>query len=332
MSSATTIRAYDWADLAFGSKKPLRVLQATFIAAPRELSEKRFKQLIAAYLPKGNIVLGISKEAYVLGFEDQPQFRMLSQQAIQKVIDAVNAAGKGRVSITVLMYFQRELPYILEKLRFKHVVFVNGSWQHVLHSSPAYYYLASTRTPYDMVSPFTDEKEAEAYEHRMNEHITSKLDRRYPGETFTEHQMLEIAQDVAKASYDYSFQTGAALGRRVAGKKTYALIGAGVNKVVPYQTYAMHFGSLREKNFSPANDLNYYDTIHAEVDTLINAQKNKLSLEKTTLFINLMPCPTCARMLSQTDITEFVYQIDHSDGYAVKMLETAGKTVRRVVL
>ena len=50
------------------------------------------------------------------------------------------------------------------------------------------------------------------------------------------------------------------------------------------------------------------------------------------MFINLMPCPTCARMLAMTDIEEFVYSIDHSDGYAVKMLEAAGKKVRRVVV
>jgi deoxycytidylate deaminase len=112
----------------------------------------------------------------------------------------------------------------------------------------------------------------------------------------------------------------------------YKPLGGAFNKVVPYQTYAMHHGSAREKNFSPANDLNHYDTIHAEVALLINAQKNKTDLAGTTLFINLMPCPTCARMLSQTDIEEFVYSVDHSDGYAVKMLEAAGKKVRRVVL
>jgi len=321
---------FDWADVAFGSKKPLRSLKATFIAAPREISPARFKQIIKTYLPKGNIVLGIAKEPYITGFEGQPQFKTLESAGVAPLITQVNSASPRR--IYTLAYFQRELPYILEKLRFPHVVLVNGSWQYVFHNSPAYYYLASSKTPYDMISPFTDEKEAQAYEARMNKRIASTLDNRYPGDAFSEHQMLEIAQDVAKLSYDYSFQTGVALGSPIAGKKTYSLIGAGVNKVVPYQTYAMHFGSTREKHFSPANDLNHYDTIHAEVDAIINAQKNNLSLKNATMFINLMPCPTCARMLSQTDIEAFVYQIDHSDGYAVKMLEAAGKQVRRVVL
>jgi hypothetical protein len=36
-------------------------------------------------------------------------------------------------------------------------------------------------------------------------------------------------------------------------------------------------------------------------------------------------------MLSETDIEEFVYSIDHSEGYAIKLLEAAGKKVRRIV-
>src|ERR1700744_4481729 len=110
---------FDWADLAFGSKKPLKELRATFIAAPRELSVERFKQLIKTYLPKGNIVLGISKEPYVEGFEDQPQFKMLKRKSVQNVIRQVNQANNQH-KIYALEYFQRELPYILEKIDCKH--------------------------------------------------------------------------------------------------------------------------------------------------------------------------------------------------------------------
>jgi deoxycytidylate deaminase len=47
------------------------------------------------------------------------------------------------------------------------------------------------------------------------------------------------------------------------------------NQVVPYETHAMHHGSLREKNFSPAKDQNFYDTVHAEMNALLIALKNK---------------------------------------------------------
>ncbi len=126
-----------------------------------------------------------------------------------------------------------------------------------------------------------------------------------------------------------AFQTRVSLGRKK-GKK-YELLATTFNPVLPYQTYAMHFGASREVNFSPPHDLNHYDTTHAEVELIIKAGREKINLKGTTLFINLLPCPACARMLSRTDIEEFVYTEDHSDGYAVKMLELAGRKVRRVV-
>jgi deoxycytidylate deaminase len=329
--------AFDWSELAFGSKKPLRSLKATFIAAPRELSEARFKELVKQYLPHGNIVLGIAKEPFVAGFEGQPQFKTLEVATVQAVIDQVNQASKTH-HIYTLAYLQRELPYILEKIPLQRVVLINGSWKHAFHTSAAYYQVASSHTPYDMVSPFTDEAEAKAYEKQADRAIIKRLDAMdaLSNRSYSEQDLLGIAALSATRSYDYSFQTGTALARPKRGKPgEYELVISTYNKVVPYQTYAMHHGASRETHFSPPNDLNHYDTVHAEVNLVIEAQKAagnpKASLKDTTLFINLMPCPSCARMLSETDIEEFVYSIDHSDGYAVKMLEAAGKKVRRVV-
>lgn len=321
--------ALDWSDLAFGSKKALKDLRATFIAAPRELSLQRITQLIKTYLPKGNLVVGIAKEPYILGFEGQPQFRTLQIDApLQQLIDKVNAASPHK--IYTLAYFQREWCYILDKGGFRYVVLVNGSWRYVFHSHEAYYLLANKRISYDMVSPFASEDEAVAY----NDHVYPKmLAAQWPGEpagVFSEDDMLGLADMVAKLSFDYSFQCGAILGRKVKGG--YECIAASFNKVVPYQTYALHYGASREQHFSVPHDLNHYDTIHAEVALIVRAATDSaVHLEDTTLFINLLPCPSCARMITQTPIQEIVYVQDHSDGYAVRLLEKAGKQVRRIV-
>jgi deoxycytidylate deaminase len=217
---------------------------------------------------------------------------------------------------------------LFEKLDFARVVLVNGSWKHTFHTQPAYYALVRSGTPYDMVSPFADEIEARAYEAEVMSEIAAAHPE--PTGTFTEAQMLQKANEAALFSFDYSHQTGVALGRKKASK--YTFLGWAYNRVVPYQTYAMHHGASREANFSPPHDLNHYDTVHAEVEMIVQAQKRALDLHGTTLFINLLPCPSCARMFTETDIEEFVYSIDHSEGYAVKMLEAAGKKVRRVVL
>lgn len=310
---------FKWSDLAFGSKKPVNELKATFIAAPRELSEARFKQLVKQYLPKGNIVLGLSTEQYVKGFEDQPHFKTLQKGTVQKTIDAVNNASPYK--IYTLEYSQSEIQYILDKLKFTRIVLVNGSWLHAFHTRPEYYIIARKHIPYELVSPFSSEDEAK------NAVINFTFE--IPDGPLSAQQMLALAQESAKRSYDYMFQTGAVVGvKKGAG---YQPIIATYNQVVPYETFALHHGASREVHFSPPNDLNHYDTTHAEIDIIIRAQRNGLSLKNTTLFINLMPCPTCARALALTDVAEIIYQIDHSNGYAVDLLQRAGKTITRVV-
>lgn len=314
---------FDWQAIAFGSKKPLRDLQATFIAAPRELSAKRFAELAKAYLPGGNILLGLAKEAYIDGFAGQPQFQTLQRKTVAEIIRKVSASS-AKHKVYILTYLQRELPYILEKISPKRVVLVNGSWRHMFHTTPAYYVLMNRHIPYEMISPFCDEADAKAYEksHTPDFSIKPSL--------YTAEEMLALAHEAATMSFDYSFQTGATLGKK-SGRR-YRFILSAFNKVVPYQTYALHFGNSRELNFSPPNDQNYYDTIHAETYALLLAQQQKLDLGSTTLFVNLLPCPACARFLSQSNIDEIVYQADHSEGYAIKLLEQAGKKVRRLIV
>jgi deoxycytidylate deaminase len=332
---------FDWADIAFASKKPLSQLSATFIAAPRELSVARFKQLIKTYLPQGNILLGLAKEDYVLGLEGQPAFHMLVSADVQPIIDKVNAASQSH-KIYTLSYHQRDITFILQKLDFRRVLLINGSWYHAFHLRPEYYILANRRINYEMLSPFADVAEARAYAE-----IHAPKPPSHPQNPLTEAQMLALANEAAKQSFAYSeHQTGVALGRRAGegsgaidatgttesnAEPRYELIATAFNRVVPYQTYAMHHGASRELNFAPTNDLNYYDTNHAEVELLAQAARDHLDLGGTTLFINLLPCPTCARMFTSTDIAEFVYTEDHSAGYAIKLLEAAGKTVRRMV-
>lgn len=320
----------DWGDIAFGSKKVLSKLQATFIAAPRTLSRARLTQLIKAHLPKGNLVLGLAKEPYILGFEDQPQFRTLQLgKELRELIEKVNAASPKH-KIYTLTYFQRELKYILDAGQFRHAVFINGSWKYVFHSHEEYYLLANKQISYELASPFADEAEAVAYNDTIYPEMVKAHWAGEPVGTFTGDEMMELAGEVAKLSFDYSFQCGVTLGRKT--KDGYEYVGATFNKVVPYQTYALHYGASRERHFSVPHDLNHYDTIHAEVAMIIRAAtEDHIRLEGTSLFINLLPCPSCARMFTQTPIEEFIYTEDHSAGYAIQMLEKAGKNVRRII-
>lgn len=315
---------FDWAELAFGSKKPVNNLKAIFIAAPRLLSSARFTQLVKTYLPHSNIMLGLAQEDYVLGFDGQPQFATLRAATVQPIIHKVNTQ-KLPHKIYTLSYAQRDTKYVFKTLDFKKIVLVNGSWKYSFHTQAPYYVLVNRQIPYDMISPFASEAEALAYA----EDFEKTMQLPHPASLCSQAAMMQAADRAAALSFDYNFQTGVALGKKTKGG--YQFLAAGFNKVVPYQTYAMHHGAARERNFSPPHDLNHYDTIHAEVHLMITTQKKGIDLRGTTLFINLLPCPACARMFTQTDIAEFVYRQDHSNGYAIKMLQAAGKKIRRLV-
>lgn len=315
--------SFDWSDFAFGSRKTLSALNAFYIPAPREMSPKRFAQLVKAYLPKGNILLGLSKEYFVAELEGQPQFATLQAKTVQPIINKVNAA-KTPHKIYTLRHSQRDTVFIFEKVRFQRVLLIRGSWYRAFHFRPEYYALVNRGMPYDMLSPFAEEQEAMQYP-------AGALLPPLPTEgQFDALGMLDVASQAARHSYDYGgFQTGVALGQ--AQSSGYRLLATAHNTVVPYETYAMHFGASREKHFSPMQDMNHYDTIHAEMALVIKAQKECIDLHDTTLFINLLPCPSCSRALSQTDIAEVVYSEDHTAGYAVQMFEKAGKKAQRVV-
>jgi deoxycytidylate deaminase len=287
------------------------------------MSPRRFTQLVKEYLPQGNLLLGIANEDYVLGLEDQPQFKTLRLETVQTIIDKVNTSPHKH-KIYTLRYSQRDAVFIYDKLDFAKVLLVNGSWYHAFHLRPEYYALAKRRTPFHMVTPFANEQEARDFANAV--HLPSLPTRG----TFSEDEMLDIVAQAAKHSYDYGgLQAAVALGRKKGS--SYELLATTHNKVVPYETYAMHFGASREKNLSPMQDLNHYDTVHAEMLMLVKAQREHIDLAGVTLFINLLPCPHCSRTLSQTDLAEVVYTQDHSAGYAVKLLEKSGKKVRRLI-
>lgn len=298
----------------------INTLQAIFIAAPREMSAERFRQIVKHYLPKANLILGVSTETHVVGFEDQLQFKMLDLSVVQPIIDRVVASPSPN-KIYTLEYSQAELENILREYSFKRVLLVNGSWKYAFHNLPAYQVLIESKTPFKFISPFVDEAEAKNYETTH----TQTVDLPSGDDLLSASEMLELASRVATQSYDYSFQTGAVIGEKQGDK--YKFIASGFNKVIPYQSYALHHGNSRERNQSKPHDTNHYDTIHAEMMILTDALSRGIDLAGKTLFVNLLPCPNCARTLSQTDILELVYAFDHSDGYAAKLFEQAGKEV-----
>jgi deoxycytidylate deaminase len=311
---------YNWKDVSEIQLKQLNELDAIFFPAPRAISDARLLQLVRQYLPKANIIFGVANEDYVLGFENQLQFTTLKLGLSHSIISKVNRSSPHK--ILLLKYSQSDISQIYSRLKVRRVILINGSWLYSYHLRPEYLVLKKHEIPFKFVSPFSSEDEAIAYANNFTPVILEL------GRKLSESQMMLAAKEAARNSFDTSFQTGVSIGKKDSDK--YELLDTACNTTVPYLTYAWHFGASREKNKCQPGDMNHYDAVHAETMLVLQAQKRKYDTKDSTLFINLLPCPNCARMLCEFDFNELVYERDHSDGYAVELLSKAGKKVRRL--
>lgn len=316
-----TIKTYKWSEIAFG-KKPegIKDKPFTFIHISRDISEARILELFKEYISTSNILWGIAEEKYIDGFDGQIQFETLKESSFNSLVEKLKKANIGR-ELMFIKYNQRDIKYILETLKPSLNILINGSWQYVFHQTPLFSTLVKNDLKYKLVSAFVDEKEAREYEKKVKKVIdkTTKLPT-----TLKESGYIDALTTVSKRSFDHSFQVGSIL---LKGNK---VIASAHNEIVPFETYALLNGSLREKNFTPQNDLNFYDTHHSELGILNICLNKGISLKGTTLLVNLLPCPTCAKALAHTTISRVIYHLDHSSGYSFDLLKRYGIDCVRV--
>lgn len=292
----------------------------TFIPAPRQLSDERIKQLIKEYLPKGTIVWGISAEPYIEEFEGQPQFTTLTLEQIEPWMRKTNARAHHKIYI--LKYSQFESNDVINKLHASKYVYIRGSWHRSFHLQSRYELLKNAHQRFSFESPFSNEQEAREY--AQNTHLAELSETEG---LKTPAQFMDAVQTVARRSYDHSFQVGAILAERQTDN-TYRYLSSAHNEVVPYETYAMHTGFMREDNKVPPHDLNHYDTVHAETLLLLRAKKTA----GMSVFINVMPCRTCARAIVACGITEVMYRLPHGNDYTDNLFKDAGVRLQKVLL
>lgn len=322
----------DWSKLSSSKQQNLIAQKSILILGTRDLSAQRIASL-AKLADKSLLIFGHLKEDFISGFEDCPQFSSLKLAKLKASLESLpekNATrsatkttqAKKHQNISILTYRQTEAKYLLRELNLQAVLIVRGSYQYAFHYTPLFYEINKRNLKYKLLSPFNSQSEAKNYETQIKKSFGGLNAK--SGKKCSDDKLMNLANQAGKFSFDYTFQTGAVL-----AKDNHFLL-ASHNTVVPFETAMLHFGSSKETHFGPPQDLNFYDTNHAEVELILQAQQQQLDLTGTTLYINLMPCPICARMLARSPIAEIVYQLDHSDGYAFKLLKQAGKKIRRV--
>ena len=80
----------------------------------------------------------------------------------------------------------------------------------------------------------------------------------------------------------------------------------------------------------PKNGGRRVSVIHAELNCILKAQREGISIEGATLYVTHSPCEHCASLIIETGITRVVYADEYRSLVGVENLKTAGVVVERM--
>ena len=70
--------------------------------------------------------------------------------------------------------------------------------------------------------------------------------------------------------------------------------------------------------------------IHAELNCILKAQREGISIEGSTLYVTRSPCEHCASLIIETGISRVVYADEYRSLVGVENLKMAGVVVERM--
>ncbi len=276
----------------------------------------------------GRLLFGCLKDEWIPGLEESLQFKPLPFEVCGKNISKLTKDEKQIKSIAILKHFHKDTKYIIKELKPFKVMFINGSWAGQIHYQSFYWKACDVGAKIELISPFTSDREARRFAMKVcKEYEKTKLYSKT--KKYGEKEIFQILNKKRKQSWDWIGQVASAL---VKGGKILALEH---NKVLPYEAYQMHNGSIRERMQIPSQEMIETQlTNHSECEVLESARRRKLNLKGSKLYVNLFPCPVCAKILSRTEIDEIVYCKDYNLGNDIgyKILKMMGKKLKRVVI
>lgn len=80
------------------------------------------------------------------------------------------------------------------------------------------------------------------------------------------------------------------------------------------------------------NDITSDFTLHSELNSLMKAAKEGISVVGSTLYVTLSPCPRCCAMIAQAGIREVVYLEEYRDKTGLYELMKHGIILRQITL
>lgn len=285
-----------------------------FIAASREISFKRLKEVITKVPSEKAIIVGSYNEEYIYGLENSTHFK--TKKFFEEELKYLST-----LNINVINYNYTELTTILRDLTPEITIFFNGSWNNGIHKTEFFKEaLIPLKLNYKLISPFSSKEEAISYCENKKQEQRNNFTVNY-NKIYVEYELIKLLDQIKTLSWDWNFQVAAIAAKN--GK----ILEFGYNEILPFESYTAHFGSLREKAQALSGDLNNHDTLHAEISLLTNALKNKVDLSGATIYLNLLPCRNCAFALAKSEIKKVVYTNSYNSVYTIDILESSGKKV-----
>ena len=87
-----------------------------------------------------------------------------------------------------------------------------------------------------------------------------------------------------------------------------------------------------EHHISYIDELKTKDTvIHAELNAILHAARQGVSVKGSTIYISLSPCASCSAMIAQAGIKRVVYQEEYRDTSGIDLLRKHGIIVEKLI-
>lgn len=136
---------------------------------------------------------------------------------------------------------------------------------------------------------------------------------------------LEIAHVVKKRSTCLRRQVGAVI------VKENRILTTGYNGVPPKIEHCDTRGCLRKELNIPSGEKHELcRALHAEQNAIMQAAKNGISIEGSTIYVTHQPCIICTKLIMACGIVKVVYQGDYPDELSLMMLQESTIELKKI--
>ncbi|EYE89821.1 cytidine deaminase [Fervidicella metallireducens AeB] len=127
---------------------------------------------------------------------------------------------------------------------------------------------------------------------------------------------MDIAELVKERSTCLRRKVGAVI------VKDNRILTTGYNGVPPKMRHCEESGCLRtELNIPSGQRHELCRALHAEQNAVIQAAKNGIEIDGSTIYVTAQPCIICAKILIASGIKRIVFKGDYPDNLSLEMLK-----------